>query len=61
MPTKADPDPRRVCFPAVALQEYGCENLYLKKTGQTALDETGNPLDVWMLSFEPFDQEGADD
>ena len=43
------------------LQEYGCENLYLKKTGQTALDETGNPLDVWMLSFEPFDQEGADD
>ena len=43
------------------LQEYGCENLYLKKTGQTALDENGAPLDVWMLSFKPEDMEGVDD
>lgn len=44
------------------LQEYGCENLYLKKTGQTALDdEEGNPLDVWMLSFKPMDEEGDDE
>ena len=41
------------------LQEYGCDALYLKKTGQTALDEDGNPLDVWMLSFKPF--EGDED
>ncbi len=34
------------------LKEYGCDRLHLKKTGQTALDENGNPLDVWMLSFE---------
>ena len=58
--TQADTD-RTGMITKEMLQEYGCENLYLKKTGQTALDETGNPLDVWMLSFEPFDQEGADD
>lgn len=34
------------------LKEYGCNQLVLKKTGQTALDENGEPLDVWMLSFE---------
>lgn len=39
------------------LQEYGCESLYLKKTGQTALDEDGTPLDVWMLSFKPITKE----
>ena len=40
------------------LQEYGCDTLTLKKTGQTALDEEGTPLDVWFLSFEPkTDQE----
>jgi len=33
----------------------------LKKTGQKALDEEGNSLDVWMLSFKPEDAEGADD
>lgn len=58
--TQADTD-RTGMITKEMLQEYGCENLYLKKTGQIALDETGNPLDVWMLSFEPFDQEGADD
>ena len=42
------------------LQEYGCDALYLKKTGQTALDEDGVPRDVWMLSFKPF-EEGDDD
>ena len=42
------------------LQEYGCDALYLKKTGQTALDEDGIPRDVWMLSFKPF-EEGDDD
>lgn len=43
------------------LQEYGCENLYFKKTGQTAIDEDGNPLDVWLLSFKPEDMEGVDE
>lgn len=42
------------------LEEYGCDALYLKKTGQTALDEEGIPRDVWMLSFKPF-EEGDDD
>ena len=27
------------------LQEYGCDALYFKKTGQTALDEDGTPLE----------------
>ncbi len=43
------------------LQEYGCENLYLKKTGQKALDEEGNCLDVWMLSFKPNEIEEEED
>ena len=43
------------------LQEYGCENLYLKKTGQTTLDEEGTALDVWMLSFKPNNKEGDDE
>ena len=34
------------------LQEYGCDCLVLKKTGQRAVDENGTQLDVWMLSFE---------
>lgn len=33
------------------LDEYGCDRLVFKKTGQTALDTDGTPLDVWMLSF----------
>lgn len=35
------------------LEEYGCDRLAFKKTGQTALDENGIALDVWFLSFEP--------
>lgn len=42
------------------LQEYGCDALYLKKTGQTALDEKGTPLDVWMLSFKPLEEGDVD-
>lgn len=57
--TQADTD-RTGMITKEMLQEYGCENLYLKKTGQTTLDENGNSLDVWMLSFKPLDQEGAD-
>ena len=34
------------------LDSFGCDRLMFKKTGQTALDSDGNPLDVWMLSFE---------
>lgn len=42
------------------LREYGCVNLYLKKTGQKALDDNGNSLDVWMLSFKPNETKGED-
>lgn len=34
------------------LHEYGCDRLAFKKTGQTALDEDGVALDVWLLSFD---------
>lgn len=40
------------------LKEYGCDRLEFKKTGQTALDENGEPLDVWMLSFTAGNGEG---
>lgn len=33
------------------LQEYGCDRLFFKKTGRTAFDSDGTPLDVWTLSF----------
>lgn len=39
------------------LEEYGCDRLLFKKTGQTALDEDGNRLDVWMLSFTGKNEE----
>lgn len=55
--TQADTD-REGMITKEMLEEYGCENLYLKKTGQTAMDENGIPLDVWMLSFKPTDGEG---
>lgn len=34
------------------LQEYGCDRLVFKKTGQTAIDKDGAALDVWLLTFE---------
>lgn len=39
------------------LQEYGCNRLMFKKTGQTAIDEDGTALDVWLLSFETASEE----
>lgn len=39
------------------LHEYGCDRLILKKTGQTALDEDGTAMDVWLLSFGSEDDE----
>lgn len=39
------------------LDEYGCDRLVFKKTGQTALDEDGKELDVWMLSFTAGEEE----
>ena len=58
--TQLDTD-RKGMITKEMLQEYGCENLYLKKTGQKALDEEGNSLDVWMLSFKPEETEGEDE
>lgn len=57
--TQADTD-REGMITKEILEEYGCENLYFKKTGQTAMDEEGTPLDVWMLSFKPT-EEGEED
>lgn len=39
------------------LQEYGCDRLVFKKTGQTAIDEDSTALDVWLLSFESSSEE----
>ncbi len=58
--TQLDTD-RKGMITKEMLQEYGCENLYLKKTGQKALDEEGNSLDVWMLSFKPENAEGENE
>ncbi|MDO5138360.1 MAG: NgoFVII family restriction endonuclease [Oscillospiraceae bacterium] len=57
--TKKDTD-RKGMITKEMLKEYGCDSLYLKKTGQTAIDEDGNALDVWMLSFKPIDTEEED-
>ena len=57
--TKKDTD-RKGMITKEMLKEYGCDALYLKKTGQTAIDENGNALDVWMLSFKPIDADGED-
>lgn len=40
------------------LDEYGCDRLLFEKTGQTALDKSGEPLDVWVLSFIGKDSKG---
>lgn len=58
--TQADTD-REGMITKEMLEEYGCDNLYLKKTGQTAMDEDGTPLDVWMLSFKPTDEGGKEE
>ena len=55
--TQADTD-RAGMITKEILQEYGCESLFFKKTGQTAIDEDGNPLDVWLLSFKSISEEG---
>lgn len=34
------------------LDEYGCNHLNLKKTGQMIIDNNGLQMDVWLLSFE---------
>ena len=57
--TKKDTD-RKGMITKEMLKEYGCDSLYLKKTGQTAIDEEGNALDVWMLSFKPIDADEED-
>ena len=43
------------------LKKYGRDHLLFKKTGQTALDEEGNALDVWLLSFEVSDNKNGDE
>lgn len=57
--TKLDTD-RTGMITKEMLEEYGCDSLYLKKTGQTAIDEDGKALDVWMLSFKPMEDKGED-
>ena len=42
------------------LDEYGCDRLLFKKTGQTALDSDGKSLDVWFLSFVGNTSESED-
>ena len=54
--TAADTD-RMGMITEEMLEEYGCDRLVFKKTGQTALDEDGKPLDVWMLSFTAGEDE----
>ena len=34
------------------LEQYGCNAIVMTKTDQKALDDGGNTLDVWFLSFE---------
>ncbi|MCC8014034.1 MAG: NgoFVII family restriction endonuclease [Eubacterium sp.] len=49
--TKEDNEERRGMITQEMLDEYGCDRLLFEKTGQTAIDKDGSPLDVWMLSF----------
>lgn len=37
------------------LAAYGCDTIVLTKTDKQKEDEDGNPLDVWVLSFEASD------
>ena len=43
------------------LHEYGCDTLVLTKTNQKTEDEEGSVLDVWILSFEAFHENGAEE
>lgn len=54
--TQADND-RTGMITQEMLLEYGSDRLAFKKTGQTALDEDGTALDVWLLSFESASEE----
>lgn len=47
----ADKD-RKSMITQEMLQAYGRNELILTKTSKQAVDEAGNRLDVWMLSFE---------
>ncbi len=47
----ADDTQRKGMITQEMLEEYGCDSLLFRKTGQTAIDEDGNRLDVWTLSF----------
>lgn len=38
------------------LEQYGCNAVVFTKTDQRALDDDGNTLDVWTLSFEAVTQ-----
>ena len=38
------------------LDEYGCNAIVFTKTDQKALDDDGNTLDVWTLSFETVNE-----
>lgn len=42
------------------LVAYGRDSLVLTKTDQKALDEDGNELDIWILSFEATVEENGD-
>jgi len=33
------------------MEAYGCNTLVFSKTDQKSLDEDGQELDIWMLSF----------
>ena len=49
-----DPD-RTGMITMEMLEKYGCTELLFRKTDRKSLDESGNPLDVWYLSFDPRD------
>ena len=58
--TSADRD-RKGMITKEMLAAYGCDTLVLTKTTQKAEDESGNILDVWILSFEAGKAEDRED